>query len=315
MKFLSAGIFLGWSLGSNDAANVFGTAVSSRMVKYITAVILTSIFVILGALLEGTSGIKTIGGLTNQTLMTAFLASLSAALTVTAMTTLKLPVSTSQAIVGGILGIGIYKHNVNFAGLTKVVLCWVGTPIGAMVIAIILYIVIGFIINKLAVGFIRFDFIVRTGLILGGIYGAYALGANNVANVTGVFYNVFKPMWGGNTAFYLALIGSLSIAFGVITYSKNVMFTVGKKLVPLDGFSALIAILGEAVTVHIYAIIGVPVSTSQAIIGAVLGIGIIKGMRTINLRTLLNIVIGWISTPVIALIVSYLFCVLFKIAV
>ncbi len=315
MKFLSAGVFLGWSLGSNDAANVFGTAVSSRMVKYVTAVILTSIFVIVGALLEGTSGIKTLGGLASQTLMTAFFASLSGAITVTVMTTLKLPVSTSQAVVGGILGVGIYKHNVNFSSLSKVVACWIGTPIGAMFIAIILYIVISAIINRMHLSFIKLDFIIRTGLILGGIYGAYALGANNVANVTGVFYNVFTPVWGEHTAFYLALIGSLSIALGVITYSKNVMFTVGKKLVPLDGFSALIAILGEAVTVHIYAIIGVPVSTSQAIIGAVLGIGIVKGMRTINKKTLFNIVIGWVSTPVIALIMSYLFCVIFKVAV
>ncbi len=315
MKFLSAGIFLGWSLGSNDAANVFGTAVASRMVKYITAVILTSIFVILGAVLEGASGIKTLGGLTSQTLLTAFFASLSGALTVTVMTTLKLPVSTSQAIVGGILGIGIYKHNVNFAGLSKVVICWIGTPIGAMVIAIILYWVLSRFINSLHLSLIKLDFLIRAGLILGGIYGAYALGANNVANVTGVFYNVFKPAWGDNTALYLALIGSLSIALGVITYSKNVMMTVGKKLVPLDAFSALIAILGEAVTVHIYALIGVPVSTSQAIIGAVLGIGLIKGMRTINMKTLYNIVIGWVSTPLIALIVSYLFCLIFNVPV
>ncbi|MBN1898715.1 MAG: anion permease [Spirochaetes bacterium] len=297
--YLSSGIFLGWSLGANDAANVFGTAVSSRMIRYRSAVILTSIFIILGAVLEGTNGIKTLGGLTNQDLQSAFISALAAALTVTFMTLLKLPVSTSQAAVGAIMGIGIFHSYFNFASMTKVFICWIGTPIGAMLIAIILYMVLSKIINHLNLNLIQLDYILRFGLILGGTYGAYALGANNVANVIGVFSKISRFSPG-----MLALIGGVSIAFGVITFSKNVMLTVGKKLVPMGAFSALIAILGEAITVHIYAKIGVPVSTSQAIIGAVLGIGIIKGMQTINMKTLYRILLGWTFTPIMAGLMS-----------
>ena len=61
-----------------------------------------------------------------------------------------------------------------------------------------------------------------------------------------------------------------------------------------------------ALVVHTFAIIGVPVSTSQAIIGSVLGIGIIKGVQTIKMRTLLLILFGWIGTPSIALVFAYL---------
>jgi PiT family inorganic phosphate transporter len=61
-----------------------------------------------------------------------------------------------------------------------------------------------------------------------------------------------------------------------------------------------VAILAEAITVHIYAIIGVPVSTSQAIVGAVLGIGLVKGVRTIQMKTLAKILFGWIGTPAIS---------------
>ncbi len=299
--YLSSGVFLGWSLGANDAANVFGTAVSSRMVKYSTAVILAAIFVIVGSLLEGTEGIRTLSGLTNQSLRTAFITAIAAGATVTFMTYLGLPVSTSQAAVGAIIGIGIYNSNFNFSGLTKVVICWVGTPVGAVFIAIILHTLLSFILNRLNLNLIQLDAILRYGLVLSGAYGAYALGANNVANVTGVFFHTSKL-----SAEMLALIGGLSIAFGVITYSKNVMFTVGKDLVPLGAFSAFVTILSEAITVHIYAKVGVPVSTSQAIIGAVLGVGILKGMRTINMKTLLHIVLGWIFTPVISGVVSYL---------
>ena len=65
MHFLIfGGVFLGWSLGSNDAANVFGTAVASRMVRYRTAVVLICIFVIAGAVLQGGPGIIRVGELT-----------------------------------------------------------------------------------------------------------------------------------------------------------------------------------------------------------------------------------------------------------
>ena len=107
---LSGSALLGWSLGSNDAANVFGTAVSSRMVKYSTAIILASLFVMLGAWLQGREGLETYRDLHIQNLNTAFVISISAAVSVALMTALKLPVSTSQAVVGGIVGISLIQY-------------------------------------------------------------------------------------------------------------------------------------------------------------------------------------------------------------
>jgi PiT family inorganic phosphate transporter len=83
------------------------------------------------------------------------------------------------------------------------------------------------------------------------------------------------------------------------------METVGKKLVRLDSFSALVVLLAEAVTVHIYTLIGVPVSTSQAVIGAVLGVGVVKGINTVSGRTLANILIAWLFTPVLAGFIAF----------
>ena len=102
MNSLLGGIFLGWSLGANDAANVFGSAVSSRMLKFWTAAILAAAFVLVGALVEGQSGIETLQSLTVFTSDQAIVASVAAAITVTLMTLLGLPVSTSQAVVGAI---------------------------------------------------------------------------------------------------------------------------------------------------------------------------------------------------------------------
>jgi PiT family inorganic phosphate transporter len=299
MFSLLGGIFLGWSLGANDASNAFGSAVSSRMIKFWTAAILASIFVVLGALLEGQAGIETLQSLTELTLKMAVVSSVAAAVTVTIMTVLGLPVSTSQAAVGAILGIGFVNKQVNIAGLGKVVACWFGTPIGGLIISIVLYRLLAVLYNRSKLDLFDSDILLRISLIGAGSYAAYTLGANNVANVTAVFVGA-----GQLTVFAATLIGGLSIALGILTFSRGVMDTIGKKLVRLDPFSALVVVLAEGLTVHFYTFVGVPVSTSQAVIGAVLGVGIVKGVKTVNRRTLINILLGWFLTPAIACFIA-----------
>jgi inorganic phosphate transporter, PiT family len=296
---LLGGIFMGWSLGSNDAANCFGSAVAARMVRFWTAAVLCASFVLIGALLEGQAGIETLVGLTQVDLEQAAVITVAAAVTVTIMTVFGLPVSTSQAAVGAILGIGFINQEFNLAGLGKVVVCWFGTPIGAVVVCAVLYKLLAYIYNRLPLSVIRADILLRAGLIVAGSYASYTLGANNVANTTAVFVGA-----GMLTVFQAALIGGLSIAFGVLTYSRGVMETVGSKLVRLDPFSALMVILAEGLTVHFFTIIGVPVSTSQAVVGAVLGVGLVKGVNTIKRKTLYGIFTGWFLTPPVACFIA-----------
>ena len=81
--FLSSGLFLGWSLGANDAANVFGTAVGSRMITFKRAAVLCGVFVILGAVISGAGTSDTIGKLgTVNALAGAFIVALAAAVSV-----------------------------------------------------------------------------------------------------------------------------------------------------------------------------------------------------------------------------------------
>ena len=299
MLSLLGGVFLGWSLGANDAANTFGSAVSSRMGKFSTAATLAAIFVLIGALLEGEAGIRTLEGLTSLSLKQAVVSSVAAAVTVTLMTLLHLPVSTSQAAVGAILGIGFLNRQINTAGLSKVVACWLGTPFGGMVIAFALYKVLAYAFNHSTLDLIRSDICLRIALVAAGIYASYTLGANNVANVTAVFVGAGKL-----NIFTACLVGGGSIALGVLTFSRGVMQTVGRRLVRLDPFSALIVVLAEGLTVHFYTYVGVPVSTSQAVVGAVIGIGLLKGINTVNRRTLANIAVGWLMTPIIACFIA-----------
>ena len=295
-----SGLFLGWTLGSNDSANIFGTGVAAKIIKYRTAIILISIFVILGAVLEGEKCFATVGKLINLTPESAFYAALAAGITMFILTYLALPCSTSQAIIGAVLGAGMVSGMPDFSRLYKIVACWILAPISAVILSYILYHLIGFFFERYITSPQKRSFFILWGLIFAGCFGAYALGSNNVANVTGVYVGS-----GLLTPFEATLIGGLSIASGVLTYSRKVMTTVGKKITYLDEYSAFIAELSEAVTVEIFTQVGVPVSTSQAIVGGVVGVGLVKGARTVNRRTLIEIGTGWISTPISAGIISY----------
>jgi PiT family inorganic phosphate transporter len=292
MFYLLGGVFLGWSLGANNAANLFGSAVSSHMIRFWKAALLASLFVILGAVLQGGRGIETLQGLSPMDLEMAVLTSVAAALTVTGMTLFRLPVSASQAVVGAIVGAGLLQHQLHLEGLVKVAVCWVGTPLAGILFAVLIYAALGRAYNRAPYNLFQMDQIVRIGLVLAGCYSAYALGSNNVANVTAVFVGAGRLDISAAT-----WVGGLSIAFGILTFSRGVMETVGKNLVALDPYCALVVVLSGALAVHVYTWVGVPVSSSQAVVGAVLGIGLLKGTQTIRMKTLVSILLAWFVTP------------------
>jgi len=297
---LGSGLFLGWTLGANDSANVFGTAVATRIVTLRKACILCGVTVVLGAMLQGSAGIKTLSGLTEQSITTAIIVSMSAAVTIAVLTFLKIPASTSQSVVGAILGIGLAAGSASFNGLSKIVICWIGTPIGSIIIACVTYKLLSYVIYQVPMSMLTRDKILWSGLLVVGTYGSYALGANNVTNSVGIFSGLIP----GLSDRVLATIGGIAIATGVITYSKRVMLAVGSGIMRLDAFAAFVAVLSMAITVHIFAVIGVPVSTSQGIVGAIIGVGFMRRTRAINYKTLGHIGFGWFMTPVSSLILS-----------
>ena len=133
--FLTSGLFLGWSLGANDAANVFGTAVGTRMISFKKAATFCGIFVILGAVISGAGAAKTLGELgAVNAIAGAFVVALAAAVTVYWLTVLGYPVSTTQAIVGAIVGWDLFSGAlIDYGSLEKIVLSWIISPILAAV--------------------------------------------------------------------------------------------------------------------------------------------------------------------------------------
>ncbi len=302
--YLLPSVFLGWSLGANDAANVFGPTIASGLIPHKPAKIFGSLFVVLGAVVGGSKGLLNVSAITTGLVLDSALAVLSAASTVTIMTVLKFPVSTSQAVFGGVVGTNIFRfgfENVNWAPMLKFVVVWVLTPTGAAVISFLLYKILAILFRRIRSVQLQ-DRFITVGSWLVGFYGCYALGANNVANVTGALVGNLLSVTKA------ALIGGLCIGLGMISFSKGVIATVGKGIIALDHFSGMIAVLAHSITVWVYSLVGIPVSSSQAIVGAVIGLGYARGAKLSNPRIVLNIVLAWVATPLVAGLISYILC-------
>ena len=328
--FLSSGLFLGWSLGANDASNVFGTAVGARMIRFKTAAVCCSIFIILGSVISGAGASHTLGKLgAVNAIAGAFIVAFAAGISVYLMTKACYPVSTSQAIVGAIIGWNLFSGSpTDYNSLAKIVGTWVICPVISAIIAIGLYKLVVLGIRALKPHLLTLDALTRFGLLLVGAFGSYSLGANNIANVMGVFIPVSPfsdiSLFGWITfssAQQLFLIGGVAIAVGVFTYSKRVMETVGEGIVSLSPVAAFAVVSAHSVVLFLFASQGlesflsnhglptiplVPVSSSQAIVGAVIGVGLLKGGSSIRWRLLGGISIGWVVTPIIAAAICFI---------
>jgi PiT family inorganic phosphate transporter len=327
--FLSSGLFLGWSLGANDAANVFGTAVGSKMVSFRKAAWIASIFVILGAVFQGRGAAETLTELGSvDALGGAFTVALCAALTVFLMTRASLPVSTSQAVVGAIIGWTAFTgRQTDLSVLSKIVSTWISGPILGLIFGALLFILIRFILKKSKVHVIKLDSFLRFGLIVAGSFGAYSLGANNIANVMGVFVPSAPDIvlsfgfFSIDGVQILFLIGGIAISVGIFTYSERVMQTVGKGILSLTPEAAFVVVIAQAIVLFLFSSVAfsnflisiglppfpmVPVSSTQVVVGAVMGIGLIKGGREIKYKLLGGIAFGWVATPLSAGVLTYI---------
>ncbi|MEB3263252.1 MAG: anion permease [Synechococcus sp.] len=331
--YLSSGLFLGWSLGANDASNVWGSAVASRMVRFSTAAFLCSLFVVIGAVTAGagaSAGLGQLGAV--NALAGGFTTALAAAITVFWMTRLGLPVSSTQAVVGAIIGWNWFSGSItDLNELARIVGTWVFCPLLAALFAAFLHVCAVGWIRWRRPHLLRLDANLRTGLILAGIFGSYSLGANNIGNVMGVFtdsspfHTVLLP---GGVGFsgvqQLFALGACAIAVGVYTYSRKVMLTVGGSLMTFSPLGALVVVLANSLVLFVFSSTAlsrtlvhwglppiplIPVSSSQAVVGAVIGIGLLqggRGVRQIRWAVLARIASGWVTTPVCAALIGFL---------
>ncbi|KPK33721.1 MAG: inorganic phosphate transporter [Chlamydiae bacterium SM23_39] len=151
----------------------------------------------------------------------------------------------------------------------------------------------------------------------------FAHGANDVANAIGPIAattSILKNHQISNKVtvpYYLLLIGGAGIIIGLISWGWRIIETIGKKiteLTPTRGFSAE---FGAAMTILFASKLGLPISTTHALVGAILGVGIARGINAINLKTLRDIILSWFVTipvsAILSIVIFYLLKAIFNI--
>ena len=148
---------------------------------------------------------------------------------------------------------------------------------------------------------------------------AFAQGSNDVANAIGPLAAVVSVIQGGGeimdkapVAPWMLAIGGLGIVVGLATWGYRVMETVGKKITELTPSRGFAASLAAATTIVLASRLGMPVSTTHTLVGAVLGVGLARGIGAIDLRVVGNIILSWIATLPIAAGLAIFFFYFFK---
>jgi PiT family inorganic phosphate transporter len=317
--------YMAFNLGGNDAANPTNMVVGSGALSLKKTVVIFTLFAFLGAYFQGYHVIKTLGKGVVKDIdpIMAISASLGAGLWVTIATRKGLPVSTTHSTVGAIVGVGLIhgyllgvSPRIDWGVVGKVVLSWITSPLGAMALASILYLLFLWMSRLLSK---HYDVIkiFRVLLVATMAFSAYAYGANDVGNATGVYVTVVSSVFGvpdQKTMHLLAVLGGFGIMAGALLWGYRVIMTIGFKITRLDYVSGTAAELANASVVYLFSIMGMPISTTHASVSSVIGVGIAreKGLKGIDWRMVGIIIAGWIFTlPIAAALAAGIYTLLY----
>lgn len=167
----------------------------------------------------------------------------------------------------------------------------------------------------------RFDQVERIFVVLQILTAcaiAFAHGSNDVANAIGPLAAIVNAVENVDltakapVAPWMLAIGGLGIVIGLATWGYRVMETVGKKITELTPSRGFAAQLAAASTIVLASRLGIPISTTHTLVGAVLGVGLARGITALDLRVVGNILASWIATLPIAAALSVFFYYFFK---
>jgi PiT family inorganic phosphate transporter len=196
-----------------------------------------------------------------------------------------------------------------------------GTPL-ALLIALVLAIALGFVAVKILRIFIKKtnltgeEEVFRKIQIGTSCYVALAQGANDVANAIGPLAVIYFLVKTGSVGakvpvpIFLLFFGGIGIACGIGMAGHRVMDTIGRKITTLTNTRGFSVDFAAATTVMVASKLGLPVSTTHAAVGGVMGVGLARGIEAVNFRIIFEIILYWVLTVPAAAITSI---VIFKI--
>ena len=291
--------------GFHDAANSIATIVSTRVLKPHLAVLWAAFFNFVAFLFFGVSVASTIGtGLIDPSIIDTqliFSALIGAIFWNIFTWYFGIPSSSSHALIGGLLGAGIAKAGfspLKMVGITKVLSAIVISPLLGMIIGLFLMFVIArifFYWNPRSIDhwFRKLQFISAAFISLGH-------GGNDAQKTMGVIAvllfstgflgdKFYVPIW-------VVITCNFVIALGTFFGGWRIVKTMGMKITKLKPVSGFCAETASALTLFLATWLGIPVSTTHTITGAIVGVGSLNGASAVRWGVARNIVWAWILT-------------------
>lgn len=312
MILLALGFLLAFvmsmNLGGNDAANPTSAAVGSGVLTLRRALLFFGIFVFFGAVLQGSMVMKTIGkGIVPEIdVVGAFAIILSANIWIFLATMRGMAISTTHSIICAVIGYGLVEFGIsgiNFSVLGTIVLSWIASPLCSLALAYILFKMIDIYTNRNDGAKLQKFFKI---LLIGSLcFSAYSFGANDVANATGVYITIASKMGqvpDSVAMVELAIFGTIGIVLGAFIFGPKVIRTLAFRVTRLDLPTGLAASLSNAMVVYLFTTVpyilsgyGLPISTSYAAVGAILGASIAAKKR-LSKSTSVYLISYWLVT-------------------
>lgn len=298
------------NLGGNDAANPTSSAVGAGVLTIRKALLLFSALALIGALLQGFMVMKTIGkGIVPEIdVLGAFAIILAANVWIFFATLRGMAISTTHSVICSVIGYGLVRYGIagfNLSTLGTIVTSWIVSPMCSLILAIGMYTLISrYARNNQGKPSVEKFF--KILLIISLCVSAYSFGANDVANATGIYVTVASQlgqMPDSSAMFLLAILGSVGIIIGGLVFGPKVINTLAFRVTRLDLTTGLASSLANALVVYLFTTLpyvfwgyGLPISTSYAAVGSIIGASFAKNRRSVNKGVSLTLVSYWLIT-------------------
>jgi len=290
--------------GFNDSANSVATVIGTRVLRPLHAVALSAAANFVGPFVLGVAVATTIAkGIVSPDEITVYMiiGGLAGAITWSSLCTyFGLPISNSHSLIGGIMGaaiIGLGFETLVYGGLTKVFAGIIIAPIGGIVFGMALAGIIIAIFAKRKPAVVNRTF--GRLSIISSAWLALTHGANDGQKTMGIIVlilfsadlisEIHMPLW---VIFAAASAMGLGTFFG----GYKVIKTLGLKITRLKPYQGFAAQTGGGVMLAIFAILGIPASTTHAITGSVMGAGAARRIRAVRWRVSRQIIFSWVIT-------------------
>jgi len=290
--------------GFNDSANSVATVIGTRVLKPLHAVALSAAANFVGPFIFGVAVATTIAkGIVSPDEITVYMiiGGLAGAIAWSSLCTyFGLPISNSHSLIGGIMGAGIIGlgfEQLVYGGLTKVFAGIIIAPIGGIIFGMALVGIIIAVFAKRKPAVVNRTF--GRLSIISSVWLALTHGANDGQKTMGIIVlilfsadlisEIHMPLW-------VILAAASAMGLGTFFGGYKVIKTLGLKITRLKPYQGFAAQTGGGVMLAIFAILGIPASTTHAITGSVMGAGAARRIRAVRWRVSRQIIFSWVIT-------------------